>query len=386
MLNLKEYNRLANAFGQGKDQSLVYEAGGKAIYLLAVNCHLRYGKTWWIMEANKIWRTCVKKKARARRRNLLRRGGLASGTYLSGELCKCARRLVPEKFGRVTVVLPKFSAEEPGWGSVAQTFQACRVGFQKVLPPGLSLAPQKVLPPNWLSQRDHQEIESESVLSHLEWHKISEPSETSQIDSAPELRELQGELRRLKKQLSKQAQRANAHEAEIRKLRESKYQLLKMTSNQEACKIQTLWRSSIAQSDCFTTLGQEADKPASRLCGGAATIIQAMWRCVRTRRRFQAVIENRALRAARTLQSLGQRRAHRCAMQQFAAVRVQALLRCAAQTRVRRLKRARANIIRLKTALAASDTTIINLHESLNSLHALHSITTCQLNVNEGDR
>ena len=85
---------LANEFARTKDEALVREAGGCAIYLFTESCHAHHGASCWAMEANKLWRACVK-KAKARRRSSANRGGCGDESFLAEELRKAAHRLVP---------------------------------------------------------------------------------------------------------------------------------------------------------------------------------------------------------------------------------------------------------------------------------------------------
>ena len=93
-MTIDKYVALANEFAGSKDDALVGEAGGCAIYLFAESCHLHHGDSFWVMEANKLWRACVK-KAKARRRSSAQRGGCGDESFLAEELRKAAHRLVP---------------------------------------------------------------------------------------------------------------------------------------------------------------------------------------------------------------------------------------------------------------------------------------------------
>mmetsp|Transcript_22950 Transcript_22950/g.70991 ORF Transcript_22950/g.70991 Transcript_22950/m.70991 type:complete len:347 (+) Transcript_22950:247-1287(+) len=335
-----ELENLARSFVKSKDGDLAAEAGGCAIYLLAESCYLRYGDERWKMEANKLWRSCAK-KAKARR-NVAQSRLMPDDFFFAKEICKRAQRLVPgpPSCQRLAAVL----------SSTAHGQTACKM----------------LVGDGERGCEDNQEQ-----------HKVSEPSECSQPEAEVEVMELRGELRRLKQQLSRQARHATAREVEIQKLRKSKHKLLKMTCKAEAHKIQALWRRAIARST-LAPLKTQALREA------AATILQANYRCRRVARHYEAVSWNRILRAARAIQSLSsysQMRNRACAKRQIAATRLQAILRGAVKTRVRRLKHARVVDKNHLVVLAASDATINTLNEELNLLHALYAVGAENKNV-----
>mmetsp|Transcript_22949 Transcript_22949/g.70990 ORF Transcript_22949/g.70990 Transcript_22949/m.70990 type:complete len:382 (+) Transcript_22949:247-1392(+) len=370
-----ELENLARSFVKSKDGDLAAEAGGCAIYLLAESCYLRYGDERWKMEANKLWRSCAK-KAKARR-NVAQSRLMPDDFFFAKEICKRAQRLVPgpPSCQRLAAVL----------SSTAHGQTACKMlvgdgerGCEDNQEQPTHSPTQMVSLHETSSSKSQQASDYEEfAISSLEWHKVSEPSECSQPEAEVEVMELRGELRRLKQQLSRQARHATAREVEIQKLRKSKHKLLKMTCKAEAHKIQALWRRAIARST-LAPLKTQALREA------AATILQANYRCRRVARHYEAVSWNRILRAARAIQSLSsysQMRNRACAKRQIAATRLQAILRGAVKTRVRRLKHARVVDKNHLVVLAASDATINTLNEELNLLHALYAVGAENKNV-----
>ena len=451
MLTIDKYVALANEFAGSKDDALVGEAGGCAIYLFAESCHLHHGDSFWVMEANKLWRACVK-KAKARRRSSAQRGGCGDESFLAEELRKAAHRLVPPDVfggGRAEVDItsgfggldrelapvvcipapcavedaplsplsasPRRFARPPpsfelavlgtpevedfenfsegaqeevgalrgprrdggGGGSAAA---ASAGGASEARPPTFedlrSLGAEErkestlLLSEEILSEEDvlWPKAEEASVVSTMSredlYHKVSEPSESSQLEATPEVTELQGELRRLKAQLSKQAMISHAHEAEIRRLRAAKYELARKTSNAEATRVQAAWRRAALAKRASAAVRRE------RALVSAVVLVQARARgCAAAR-------ETRAAAAARRDRAAGRvaRAVRRGATRARAAVVVQAAVRGATATRGPRLRRLARETRRLADALEQSWRSARGLNDALQLERAAHAI------------
>lgn len=381
-----EYERLALNFAASKDDALAEEAGNCAMRHLAESCYLRHGDTFWVMEANKLWRTCTK-KMRARQKSLVRRGNAALGTLLTREIYKCARRLAPERPLRREVTLR--TVGDPGWGCLAQIFHACRSVADQHNPcwTGAGSSQDKNIKPSPVptinnTARDdlnhHGNAQKhgkqgqvfdfgmennmpEAELLEKEWHKVSEPSESVQL-------ELQSESTCLKLQPSQQALLTNAHEAGIRIFREAKHQPFGNTPSVEICKLQSLWRATIARHICGAAL---KDKCSLRV---AMSVTQTKYLHEHTTR-YQTISLDRDFRAIWTLQQLRRHRKARelSRSQVAAALCPQITLWGASRTKASQLMRARKMDGNLQAALAASDTTIIRMQDELNLLHATHT-------------
>jgi len=227
---------------------------------------------------------------------------------LAKELCKCAQRLVPrEKMlsGLNEDKCGPYKREEKlESGSISPICQE----------PGLR---------RWPQQND-QKTASGSTLSCLERYKISERQQRE-----PDIIKLRGELSCLKRQLWTQAQLVD-HKT-------------------EACKIQALWRALLARSKYKPAVHMRATLKA------AVTAFQA--RC----RAAQQIKNLNHWAHARHLDSAQREK-------EAAALRLQAVLRGAAQTRIRRLKRVHGNNLELRCDLAVCNATIIKLYEEINCM------------------
>ena len=270
------------------------------------------------MEANKLWRTCVKKAKARRRRNtsgVSPKRDLGRDFFLAKELCKCAQRLVPReniglrnKDNRPSKTSSRSSqqAENHSLSYKTSICQAHNVEHEL----GKSLR-------GWPQQNNHETV-SVSTISYLEWCEISDRPQL-ELD----IIQLRGELSCLKRQLWTQAQLVNAHnKSEIH------------TFKTETCKIQALWRAALERSKYNATLHMQATLKT------AATVLQARYRSK---------------------------------SREAAAIRLQAVLRGAAQTRIQRLKRAHANNQDLRCDLTVCNATIIKLYEELNCMRASYS-------------
>jgi len=420
LITVPEYETLAREFAAGKDAALVGEAGGCAVYLLTESCHLRHGESCWVMEANKLWRACVK-KAKARRRSSVQRRWSTDSSFLAEELHKCARRLFLHRLthggevkplgnpggvvGTYRVVMEVTESGEPKELSPKSLLESPHLGFrfgeeevgeafEDAIDAERMLLSASVSP-QWLDSgtfgvAEHKDLTQMSrpckpeevslipqISRDIECHKVSEPSESSTTEQLLEITELQDELRRLKQQLSKQAQLANAHEAEIRRLRESKYELLKMTSNAEAKQIQILWRRTRRAKVAVVVRGARMDT--------AAITVQASFRRAHSLRTYEIIRRRRleiATRAVYAVQRLGRHVSAKCAAavaRHAAAVRLQALARGAAMTRGTRLKRAALTARKLRCDLDTANTAAIILSERLSLARAAHAIDRIDL-------
>lgn len=385
-----EYERLALRFAASKDGALAQEAGSCAMRHLVESCYLRHGDKFWGMEANKLWRTCTK-KMRARQKSLVRRGNSALGTLLTREIYKCARRLAPERPLRREVGLR--TVGDPGWGCLAQIFHACRSAAEQHNPCWTGAGSSQdenikkpgPVPTRYNTSRDdlshHGNAQnyrkqgqvfdfgmedSRPVVELLEkeWHKVSEPSESVQL-------ELQSESKCVELQPSQQALLTNAHEVGIRRFREAKYQPFKITPSGEICKLQSLWRATIARHMCSAALKDRCSLRVAITATQTKFLYEYTTKCCQT-----TSLSN--FRATRTLQQLRrdkkarELKSPRC--QVTATLCPQISLGGATRTKASRLMRARKTDGNLRAALAASDTTIIRMQDELNLLHATHTV------------
>jgi ribosomal protein L29 len=223
-------HELVREFAANKATPLIAEAGECAVHLLTEGCYLRYGENHWRMEANKLWRACIK-KAKAKNRTLSRRGVPRNESILAKEMYKCAQRLRRDPLGHHAVPQKRCACAaliQDGWMGGCKLIQ--KLAYLVQSPPWLRIHRQegggsRDNPPACLDPKDCFEgnkSSSSAVLKEVEWHKVSEPSERSQLEIDTEILELRRELCRMRQQLSRQAQLTNACELELGKLRECK--------------------------------------------------------------------------------------------------------------------------------------------------------------------